>query len=124
MPQYPPSNRQKRRYPVDWQMENSGCAGFTKDISPTGMFVCSPEVPEIGRTVALKVLLPEGQRVQVRGTVVRAYRAPADLGQFLPSGFGVRLNEAPEEYFQLLAHLFNLRLRVKKDRPVAEPKPS
>ena len=124
MPEYPPSNRRKRRYPVDWQMADSGCTGFTHDISPTGMFVRSSQVPDVGRTVALKVLLPEGQRLRVRGTVVRAYHAPANLGKFIPNGFGVRLNEAPEEYFQLLADLFGLRLRVKKARRVEEPKPS
>ena len=124
MPEYPPSNRRKRRYPVDWQMADSGCTGFTQDISPTGMFVRSSQVPDVGRTVALKVLLPEGQRLRVRGTVVRAYHAPSNLGKFIPNGFGVRLNEAPEEYFQLLADLFGLRLRVKKARRVEEPKPS
>jgi hypothetical protein len=60
-------------------------------------------------------LLPEGRRLRIRGTVVRSYLAPANLRRFIPSGYGVRLNEAPEAYFQLLAQLFGLRLRDKRE---------
>jgi Tfp pilus assembly protein PilZ len=110
---YPPSNRSKQRYLVEWQKDDSVCTGFTQDISPTGMFVRSINIPELGHTVSLKLQLPEGQKLRVRGTVVRSYLAPAELRQFIPSGYGVRLNEAPEAYFQLLARLFSLRFRQR-----------
>ena len=45
---------------------------------------------------------------------MRSYLAPANLRQFIPSGYGIRLKEAPEEYFQLLARLFGLQLLGKK----------
>ena len=112
MSAYPPSNRRKRRYFVEWQEDDSVCTGFTQDISPTGMFVRSTHIPEPGLNVSLKLQLPEGRRLRVRGTVVRCDRVPANLSRFVASGFGVRLKEAPEEYFQLLARLFGLRLRA------------
>jgi hypothetical protein len=115
MPEYPPSNRRKRRYLVEWQKDDYVCTGFTENISPTGIFVRSTHIPELGLTVSLKLLLPEGQKLRVRGTVVRSYLAPANLRRFIPSGYGVRLNEAPEAYFQLLARLFGLRFRGKRE---------
>jgi hypothetical protein len=115
MPEYPPSNRRKRRYFVEWQKDDSLCTGFTEDISPTGMFVRSTHIPEPGLTVSLKLQLPEGRGLRIRGTVVRCDRVPANLSRFVASGFGVRLKEAPEEYFQLLAQLFGLRLRDKRE---------
>jgi hypothetical protein len=116
MPDYPPSNRRKRRYLVEWHQGDSVCTGFTENISPTGIFVRSVHIPKLGLTVSLKLLLPEGQKVRVRGTVVRSYLAPANLRRYIPSGYGIRLNEAPEEYFELLARLFGLsfRQRVRK----------
>ena len=114
MPDYPPSDRRKRRYLVEWQNDDYVCTGFTENISPTGIFVRSTHIPDLGATVSLKILLPERGRLRVRGTVVRSYLAPANLRQFIPSGYGVRLNEAPEEYFQLLARLFDLHFRVKR----------
>lgn len=114
--EYPPSNRSKQRYHVEWQKDDSVCTGVTQDISPTGMFVRSTSIPDLGKTVSLKLQLPEGQKLRVRGTVVRSYLAPENLRQFLPSGYGIRLNEAPEAYFQLLAHLFGLRFRHKASK--------
>lgn len=115
MPDYPPSNRRKRRYFVEWHKDDYLCTGVTQDISPTGVFVRSTHIPELGLTVSLKVLLPEGQKLQIRGTVVRSHRVPANLSRFIESGFGLRLNEAPEEYFQLLALLFGLRFRGQRE---------
>lgn len=116
MPEYAPSNRQKRRYSVDWQMENSGCAGFTKDISPTGIFVRSTHIPDVGATIVFQLLVPGGLKLRMRATVVRTYRVPQNLRLYIASGFGVRLIDAPEEYFHILARLFGLRLRGKKER--------
>jgi hypothetical protein len=123
MPDYPPSNRRKRRYLVEWQKDDYVCTGFTQDISPTGIFVRSMHIPELGVTVSLKVLLPEGQKLRVRGTVVRSYRVPVNLRRFIPNGFGIHLNEAPEEYFQLLASLFGLRFRGKREARSVEDVP-
>jgi hypothetical protein len=115
MSAYPPSNRRKRRYLVEWRKDDYVCTGFTQDISPTGIFVRSTHIPERGLVVSFKLLLPEGRRLRVRGTVVRSYRVPANLTRYIASGFGVRLDEAPEEYFQLLARLFGLRFRGKRE---------
>jgi hypothetical protein len=44
---------------------------------------------------------------------------PQNLRLYIASGFGVRLIDAPEEYFLLLARLFGLRFRAKKKERLA-----
>ncbi len=103
------STRKRRRYLIEWQKGDSLCTGFTNDVSPTGIFIRSMYIPKIGRTLTMQLLLPGGGKLRLRGTVVRSQRVPQNLRGVVPSGFGVRLNEAPEEYFRLLADLFGFR---------------
>ncbi len=103
------SPRRRRRYLVEWQNGDVLCTGFTHDISPTGVFVRSSNIPKVGETVAICLLVPDGGKLWLRGSVVRSQQVPQNLRAARPSGFGVHLTEAPEEYFQLLADLFSLR---------------
>jgi len=111
MPYKSPSTRIRRRYLVEWQSgDDVLCTGFTHDISPTGGFVRSSIIPKVGETLALWLLVPRGGKLRLRCSVVRSQELPQHLRATRPSGFGVRLTEAPEEYFQLLANLLRLRL--------------
>jgi hypothetical protein len=100
--------RRKSRFLIEWHRGTSLCTGFTHDVSATGIFVRSTYIPKIGTALTMKLLVPGSEKLQLRGIVVRSYRVPASLRRFVPSGFCVRLNEAPEEYFKLLATLFGL----------------
>ena len=111
MPQYRPTSRRKCRYLVEWQKEGFLCTGFTQDISPTGVFIRTTYIPENGEIVTIRLLLQAGKKLRLRGTVVRSYCVPSNLRRYVPSGFGIRLDEAPEEYFQLLANLFRVPLQ-------------
>jgi PilZ domain len=104
------STRRKRRYLVEWIAEEIVCTGFTEDISPTGIFVRSAFIPRVGAVLAMQLLLPDGGKLKVRGRVVRSHRVPQQMRSVYPSGFAIRLSEAPEEYFRLLASLFNLTI--------------
>jgi hypothetical protein len=110
MPAYPPTSRRKCRYLVEWHQGGAVCTGFTQDISPTGLFVRTTFIPANGESLTIRLLVRAGRSVRLRGRVVRSYRVPANLRRYVASGFGVRLDEAPEEYFQLLASLFHIRL--------------
>ena len=110
MPKYRPNSRRKCRYLVEWVRWGVLCTGFTLDISPTGLFVRTTYIPENGESVTIHLLVRAGKKLRLRGTVVRSYRVPASLRHYVASGFGIRLDEAPEEYFELLASLFQLRL--------------
>lgn len=110
MSQYPPNSRRRCRYLVEWEKDGALCTGFTHDISPTGMFVRTTYIPENGETLTLQLLVRTGTKMRLRGSVVRSYRVPSNLRRYVASGFAIRIDEAPEEYFQLLASLFSLRL--------------
>jgi hypothetical protein len=101
--------RRRRRLLVEWAGGGFASAGFTHDVSPSGLFVCSTYIPGIKRLLTLTLSLPSGRKIRLRGMTVRSYRVPANLRRAVPSGFCVRLTEAPEDYFGLLADLFSVR---------------
>ena len=86
-------------------MENGGGQGFTYDVSPSGIFVRSVRIPNPGTPIAATIHFLDGKKVDLHGTVVRSFRAPASLSNVVPSGFGLSLGEVPEDYFQFLSTL-------------------
>lgn len=101
--------RRKRRLLVEWAGGGFASAGFTHDVSPSGVFVCSTYIPGIKRLLTLTLSLPGGRKIRLRGVTVRSYQVPVSLRRAVPNGFSVRLTEAPEDYFELLADLFSVR---------------
>jgi hypothetical protein len=97
--------RKKRRFLVEFNLRGAACTGFTYDISPSGIFVRSIRLPDPGTLLTANLHLPSGQRVLVRGRVIRSFRVAAALSRLIPSGFSIRLSESPEEYYQFLASL-------------------
>jgi hypothetical protein len=116
------SPRKKCRYLVEWQKDDSVHTGFTHDVSATGIFVRSTSIPGIGVAVTMQLLVPGVGKLRLRGTVVRSHRVPQNLRRFVPSGFCVRLTEAPEEYFQVLATLMRLRIAADATSPSHPPR--
>ena len=101
-------SRIRRRYPVEFRVAGKACSGFTHNLSPMGLFVCSVYFPRPGSHLSLRIKVPGGKSFLMRVEVVRSYRVPQRLVRFVPSGFCVRFDRAPEEYFQLLARLFRV----------------
>ena len=97
--------RKKRRFLVEFHLQESNCTGFTYDISPTGIFVRSVRLPALGSYLTANLHLAAGKRIAVRGHVVRSHRVPAELARVVPSGYAMRLSDTPEDYFQFLASL-------------------
>jgi hypothetical protein len=93
--------RMKRRFLVEFKLQETACNGFTYDISPSGIFVRSARLPTPGTFLTANLHLPEGKRIPVRGRVVRSFRVPPMLSRLIPSGFSIRLSDTPEEYYQL-----------------------
>jgi len=101
-------SRIQRRYAVEFRMGGRSRSGFTHDLSPTGLFVCSVHMPKPGTTLSLSMTLPSGRKVLLGARVVRSYWVPARLARFVPSGFCVSLQYGPEEYFRFLASLLRV----------------
>ena len=97
--------RKKRRLLVEFTIDDTHYSGFTNDVSPTGIFVRSSRLPDLGKPIAVTLHLPEGKHVVVRGKVIRSVRVPATLSRVIPSGFAMQVLDSPEDYFQFLATL-------------------
>lgn len=74
------------------------------------MFICSSQIPEPKVVLTITLALPDGRKIRFRGVIMRTYRVAASLRRAVPNGFSVRLIEAPEDYFVLLADLLRLEL--------------
>jgi uncharacterized protein (TIGR02266 family) len=76
---------------VGIESESNFYAGFTENVSECGVFVATYAPLAIGSTVALRILLPEGELVQATGTVrwVRPFAESTDG----PSGMGIRFDQ-------------------------------
>jgi hypothetical protein len=97
--------RKKRRYLVEFSIDGVSCTGFSNDLSASGMFVRSARLPNPGTRLTLTLHLPGNKRTTLSCQVVRTHRVPGGLSTVRPNGFAVRIGQAPEEYFQLLATL-------------------
>ena len=74
------------------------------------MFIRSSHIPALKTPVTLTLAVPDGRKLRLSGVIVRAFRVAVHLRRSVPSGFCVRLVEAPEDYLVLLAELHHLQL--------------
>ena len=81
-----------------------GWKGQVVDLSATGMRVRSVAVIPRNTELEGTLILPDGEPVQIVGTVVWA--RPPDHLHSVPAEFGVRLNDVPDTYFSALVRLF------------------
>jgi Tfp pilus assembly protein PilZ len=81
------------------------CTGWTRDLSPTGLFVVSDPMPAVGEAVVLKLHLPRGIILELEGTVVRVGRGSTSIEGSAPMGFGFKLTKTDEGYFKLFETL-------------------
>lgn len=95
--------RKKKRLLVNFEVDGRPVAGFTLDISHTGLLVSSFHLPKSGEPLKLTLLLQDGRKVECTGTVVRARRLPAALNQGSGSVFGMSLAGYFEEYARLVS---------------------
>jgi hypothetical protein len=100
--------RIQKRYIVDFRAAGRTCSGFTHNLSPMGMFVCSVYLPRPGTLLTIRMRIPGGRKILIGARVVRSYKVPGQLARFVPSGFCVCLLHAPEEYFQMIASLLRV----------------
>jgi hypothetical protein len=98
-------SRKKRRFLIQVETSDSISTGFTYDMSVDGIFIRSIRIPRPGSTVTARLSIPDGKRLALRGWVQRAYRAPGKMAGLVPSGFGLRLTDAPPDYSRFLATL-------------------
>jgi len=97
--------RLKKRLVVDFRVEGETHAGFTHDLSHTGFFVVTTNLPPAGAPVSATLHLPDGKRITLTGKVVRARRVPPQLREAMSNGFSFQLSGYVEEYTRFISSL-------------------
>ena len=100
------SARARQRIPIPplrvrFLAEGLDAIGEITEVSRTGVFIETDEIPRSGAVVALQFWTPTGDLVDLRGEVrwnTQGLASAADL-----TGFGVLLHEAPQPYREFFA---------------------
>lgn len=96
--------RVKRRVTCDLLIQGQQFSGLVTDISANGLYVRTRAKVEPGSMA--RVILHEGQgELELDVQVARGHRMSRHHTTGIPSGLGLQILAAPEEYFQLLAAL-------------------
>jgi PilZ domain len=97
-------NRSRRRIPCDLEYEGHRITGIVLDVSHGGLFVQTST--KLSPGTAVRVLLRLGnapEPIAVRCSVARQRSVPPRLASVARPGVGLRLLEAPPEYFAALS---------------------
>ena len=97
--------RKRKRLLASFEVDGRAVAGFTLDLSHTGLLISSFHLPKLGQPLRVTLQLPSGKRIEVAGKVARARRLPAALAEGTGSVFGLALEGYVEEYFRMVSAL-------------------
>jgi hypothetical protein len=75
--------------------------GQTINISPGGMFVRTEHNERLGQAITIEVEVPGHGPLEVRGLVVWARTVPTHFRAEVDNGFGLRIQDAPEDWYRL-----------------------
>jgi hypothetical protein len=90
--------RLKKRLMVEFHIDGEHHTGFTHDLSYTGFFVVASKLPKPGSPLTAVLHLPNGKRLELAGSVVRARRVPPQLTAAMANGFSLQLGGYSEDY--------------------------
>jgi len=98
--------RRTAEIPVSFEIKESRTTGMTCDLSRGGLFVRTTRPPDVGSVVTVR-LRPRNRATTIvlQGKVVRTRAVPVAPVSSLPGGFAVRVLEAADEFYELLAQI-------------------
>jgi|GEM_PF-4434142 len=65
---------------------------LTANLSSAGIFIISPETPGIGSRLGLTLQLPNGEKINMEGTVMHSSSSVLSAANVYPQGFGVAIS--------------------------------
>jgi len=65
---------------------------LTSNLSSAGMFIISSESPSVGSRLGLTLQLPDGEKVNLEGTVMHSSPSAPSMANVYPRGFGVAIS--------------------------------
>lgn len=96
------SGRSKQRAPCTITIDGRRHSGFVLDVSRTGLFIQTSAKPKPGQRLDIELTV-RGETLQMHVEVARRKQVPTQLLTVAHGGVGVRVLNAPEAFYQLLA---------------------
>ena len=97
--------REARRFSCEFRTQGENYRGFVHDLSARGLFLQTVAVPPEGSEVRLKLYDPQEQPIELVARVARLRSSHRSLSALETGGIGLRIESAPEAYFQLVLDL-------------------
>ncbi len=94
--------------------------GKAANVSPTGLFVATDNREPAGVPVTIDVAFPGPEVVRLRGVIAWARHQPRQFQWVSENGFGVKIEEAPEEWFKRIADVQAKLAEREEDRRIRE----
>jgi hypothetical protein len=86
----------KVRYRIDG--EEKWRSAFSQDVSTTGLYIHTTAIPT---TPTIEVeISDENEVILLAGTIIRGKKVPPRLRRMIKSGFAVRLQNVPEDWYR------------------------
>ena len=79
--------------------------GFVTNVSARGFFIQTRDLVEFGDAVLVTLELDRHMPIVVTGTVARSRPSHRSVSSIDQSGISVRIESAPEDYYQLVLEL-------------------
>ena len=99
------NDRKKRRMPCKVTVGQTHHNGLLIDLSHSGLFIQTLARANLGDKIELRFNDAEGSEIELGVEVVRRKVVPPRLLSVAQGGIGVRVLEAPDEYFDFLREL-------------------
>ena len=114
--------RVHRRFKVQFsaQCDAFNYTGFSENISPTGLYITSNHLEEIGQEIWLKVSLDHETYEIVKGVVTWRRKAPAEYQMAVRHGMGIRITQASEKWYWLFFEMSADYSAPVADNPVIQ----
>ncbi len=98
--------RQKRRLRIRFGASENELERIAHcaDVSPTGFFVACRTVADTGSFLWFQMDLPDGE-ILIHGEVIWQKHVDRELWRVEASGFGVKIHQAPEQWYQFFLAL-------------------
>ena len=91
------------RAAVDLESDEGCFSGLSSDVSAGGIFVAMRATPPKGAPVTVKVILPDGRKLDLTGTV-RWIREPVHADASKLPGCGIQWDDLPMDALRTLLH--------------------
>jgi len=104
------SKRFGKRFRLKFGKENPDRLAYTEDISTSGLFIKSANIYQPGNVIKIRLDLPDGKEVGLKGRIMWAKKVPPLMMQRIrKSGMGVRIlkiDSGAEVYRRMYEELF------------------